>query len=776
MSTLPPTEAHSTPNPGARSTAGAPPVPTAAGGTGPTTLAEGPAWPRLSGHPSVPGHEIESILGRGGMGVVYKARQTALGRTVALKMILPDAAVGDAELQRFRLEAEAVAKLQHPNIVQIHEIGEVDGRPYFTLEYVPGGSLHHAVKNQPQPPQSAAALVATIARAVDACHRRGIIHRDLKPANVLLQDPTTPKIADFGLARSLDSELTKTGPVLGTPAYMAPEQAAGRVKEIGPACDIWALGAILYHLLTGRPPFLGATAYETVELVLRTDPPPPRRLTPKVPADLETICLKALEKQPSRRYATAAAMADDLDRFLKNEPIHARPVGSVERAVRWSQRHPAIAGLLLALALVVTTSIVVLSRALIQVSRESAAKDDALKAVQLEQRTTANALWHIIFDVSDGIEKLPAARELRMKLLRTSLTRALALDPDAELMEDVHHSRVGAHSRLSDIFREVGDTAQCRKHVEAALAYAQRLASEKPDEPHYQEEVFVHHAKLGDVLLAQGQIAEPKRYYDLALTYAEIKEGKKPKQHLHQLCHLLRRQTTWALEAQDWQAANLLATRLLEPARAAPFPSFESLAHRLRGEALLKLGNHKEARNEFEAAIVVARGSRLRTDATEEDRRVLGEALSRGGDVALQLGHAIQADLFFQEALKVLLDGAAPLGTDLPRDLIWVATQERLAALALVRDQVPAALELLNGAETWRRQWASDRTHLMRQVELARCLAAKAKTLENMNDPAAPQARQEANRFWQELAATGILKERPWLSRPWSGSTRSCSR
>lgn len=715
--------------------------------------------------PAIPGYEIEGVLGRGGMGVVYKARQTALGRTVALKMILADVPADDAELKRFRQEAEAVARLQHPHIVQIYEIGEVDGRPYFTLEYLAGGNLQQHVKGQPQPPREAATMVATIARAVDVCHQRGIIHRDLKPGNVLLQNATTPKIADFGLARRLDSDLTKTGSVLGTPSYMAPEQAAGRAKEVGPPCDIWALGAILYHLLTGRPPFLGATAYETVDLVLHSEPTPPRRLTPTVPPDLETICLKALQKLPSRRYATAAEVADDLERFLRREPIRARPVGIIERTWRWTQRHPAIAGLLAALAIVICLSLTVLSTALVRVSEERDAKGLALQQVQAEQRATANALWHIIFDVTDGMEKLPAARELRMKLLKESLARALLLDPHAELMEGVHHSRVGAHSRLSDIFREVGETAQSRKHVEAALGIARRLAAEKPDEPHYQEEVFVHHAKLGDVLLAQGQLAEPKRLYDLALAYAVVKEGKKPKQQLHQHCHLLRRHASWAIAAEDWAAAGSAATRLLEPASAGPFPPFVVLAHRLRGEAAWRQGDLKAARRELEQAVASARAHRARPDSGEEDRRLFADALSCLGEVALLQNNLALAETSQREALAILLEGAAPLGSDLPRDLLWAAAQERLAAVVLARGDAEGAMKLLGPTGLLRRQWSKDRTNVMRQVELARHLALQAKASNALGTPMAALLTDEARALWQRLQADGMLNERPDLRR-----------
>ncbi|MCS6851577.1 MAG: serine/threonine protein kinase [Gemmataceae bacterium] len=306
--------------------------------------------------PTIAGYEILAELGRGGMGVVYKARQVSLGRLVALKMILSGAHAGPEERSRFRIEAEAVAQLQHPNIVQLYEVGEQDGRPYYSLEFIDGGSLEERLGGRPQPPAKAAELVEALAGAVATAHRRGIIHRDLKPGNILLTSDGAPKITDFGLAKRLDSPFgaTRTGDILGTPQYMAPEQAAGRVREIGPWTDIYALGTILYDLLTGRPPFQAASVLETLELVRTQDPLPPRRLQRKLPVDLETICLKCLEKDPRKRYATAEELAEDLCRFRRGEPIRARPTPMWERGWKWVKRNPtkaSLAATLLAAAL-----------------------------------------------------------------------------------------------------------------------------------------------------------------------------------------------------------------------------------------------------------------------------------------------------------------------------------------------------------------------------------------------------------------------------------------
>jgi WD40 repeat protein len=298
------------------------------------------------------GYEILGELGRGGMGVVYRARHLKLGHEVALKMILSGGHAGEQELARFQLEAAAVAKLHHPNIVPIQEFGDHEGNPFFSLEFVDGGSLAARLKQGPLPCREAATLVEKLAQAMQHAHEHGIVHRDLKPANVLLTKEGEPKVTDFGLAKQLgaDDGLSQTGSVLGTPAYMAPEQAEGRVRDVGAATDVYALGMILYECLTGQVAFKGMTLHETLEMVSRREPTPLRRLTVSVPRDLETVCLRCLEKDPKKRYQTAADLSDDLGRFLRGEPVAARPVGRLERGWRWCRRNPAVASLMTAVA------------------------------------------------------------------------------------------------------------------------------------------------------------------------------------------------------------------------------------------------------------------------------------------------------------------------------------------------------------------------------------------------------------------------------------------
>lgn len=291
--------------------------------------------------PAIPGYAVIRVIDEGGMGVVYEARQDGLGRRVAIKMVSRPRQAAVA-LARFKAEAEAAARLQHPNFIQVYEVGESGERPYFSMEYVDGGSLAQRLAGKPLDARRAAELAETLAHAIQAAHERGIVHRDLKPPNIMFTAEGVLKIADFGLAKRMDgvADHTQTGEVLGTPSYMAPEQAEGRRKEIGPATDVYALGAVLYEMLTGRPPFKGGTPLESLRQVTTHEPTPPSALSPAVPRDLEAICLKCLEKAPARRYASARELAKDLRRFLDGLPVLASPGGVVRRTWKWLRRRP----------------------------------------------------------------------------------------------------------------------------------------------------------------------------------------------------------------------------------------------------------------------------------------------------------------------------------------------------------------------------------------------------------------------------------------------------
>jgi tetratricopeptide (TPR) repeat protein len=438
------------------------------------------------GAPAVPGYEIQAEVGRGGFGVVYRAVQTNLGRTVALKMLRQGALDEPEAWARFRREAEAIARLQHPGIVQVHEVGEHQGHPYFSLEFCPGGSLEKKLQGAPLPPAEAAALVRKLAEAVQAAHDARVIHRDLKPANVLLGTGGTPKIADFGLAKKLDEQgRTQTGAILGTAPYMSPEQASGS-KAIGPAADVYALGAILYECLTGRPPFLAATAYDTILQVISDDPVPPRRLQPGAPRDLETICLKCLQKDPAKRYGSAEALADDLRRYLDALPILARPVGRPERLWRWCRRRPAVASL-------VAVSLLLLAGGMSGVFWQWRRAEGNLAAAN-EQRDRARENFRLArqavrdYCVKVSVdERLNQAdlTDLRKELLRTAARFHEKFREVESDDPDVQAERAEALFELGFISEHVGSKEEALRHYAESQAAWESLVVAYPGSSGY---------------------------------------------------------------------------------------------------------------------------------------------------------------------------------------------------------------------------------------------------------------------------------------------------
>lgn len=476
-------------------------------------------WPRKSRDSRPvdppPGYELLEEIGRGGMAVVFKARQEILNRTVAMKMLLAGGVASNEVLARIQQEARAVAQLQHPGIVQIYEVGTHRGLPYLSLEYVAGGTLHEWLGGRPLPAIDAARLIEQLARATHFAHERGIVHRDLKPANVLLterppslqststiavapgreSDPTPsvriePKISDFGLAKVLGShsELTATGQVIGTPSYMAPEQAAGSTDDVSPAQDIYSLGAILYELLTGRPPFRGATLFDTLEQVRSNDPVPPHQLQPRIPRDIETICLKCLEKPPQRRYASALQLAEDLRFFQQGDSISARPAGAIERSLKLVRRYPTIAALVALVVLLTVGSIVGISR--------EAARANRSEILAVRDRDRANDQWKRAEEqkaVADA-ERLKSAEQARIALMALGTAdqqRKLAVTAQAKAEEqqqiaeqekaraiDLQKQAEQRFDRTLELLRRNVDFASQLKNVPPAQTLANQMLDE----------------------------------------------------------------------------------------------------------------------------------------------------------------------------------------------------------------------------------------------------------------------------------------------------------
>ena len=521
--------------------ASASPPPTRAGAgdhtPDPDATVTAPPAPRPPpGLPVVPGYEILGELGRGGMSVVYKARHLKLNRVVALKTLTAGAHAGPDLLRRFRREAESFARLTHPNIVQIHEVGEIASHgPYLALEYVEGGSLSQKLARAPQPPRQAAEVVAALARAIHFAHERGVLHRDLKPANVMLTADGTPKVTDFGLARFLEAEAatapdrpTPTGAVLGTPGYMAPEQASGVTRAPTAAVDVYALGAVLYEMLTGRPPFLAAGPLETMLLVMTDDPVPPRRLQARVPRDLETICLHCLRKNPRQRYPSAAALADDLQRFLDGRPIRARPAGPVERLVKWARRRPAVAALLAVSALAVLAGLGLAGWYQVQLYEKNVAltrekdQNDAL-IVQAVDAMSDYGDW-----TDETVAALPESDPARRALLEKRLEFFAPFEKLAPDNPQLQQRKARGLFEAARIRQKLGEADAAEKELNEAIRLDEAASAAAPAAREARHDLARACIQLGTLLSTAGRRDEAGRQYDRAvgLLQAMIGEGR----------------------------------------------------------------------------------------------------------------------------------------------------------------------------------------------------------------------------------------------------------
>jgi serine/threonine protein kinase/tetratricopeptide (TPR) repeat protein len=645
--------------------------------------------PRGAAPTSFAGYEIHGVLGKGGMGIVYKARQRGLKRIVALKMIRRDDA-SDSDLARFRLEAEAVAQLQHPNIVQVYEVGEDGGRPFLSLEYVDGGSLKEKLGGEPQPVLHAAQLVELLAWAMSVAHRQGIVHRDLKPANVLLvgrregstelrHDTTilvedlygTPKISDFGLAKRLEEDggQTRSGAILGTPNYMAPEQAQGRGKEVGPLADQYALGAILYEMLTGRPPLVGATILETLEQVRTQEPVPPSRLQPKVPRDLETICLKCLQKDPEKRYADCAALADDLRRFVAGEPILARPISKTERFWRWCRRNPRVAALtgsVLALLLIVLAGLIVFNIKLTDLNgqltvEKTAAEEAQHKAEQKEkeaksQRLVAlDTLGDLVTNVVRAIGQLGGQQDLQKKLLKVAINslRRVSDNPDAKIsLKD--STLAAAHFQLGGLCLQVGESELAAQEYREAVAIYALQVHDDPGDARLRANYAIALIQLGYLALKQeGEAAAARSFFLRASEQlARLEQGgpgfKFKPTEIKSLRAQILTPLGWTTVDTNPKESHGYYTTILR-LRQEVVDLLDAEALRASSASLVGLLAAPPGRGSFLAAAAVL-GFGTKADGA---RRELAQAHILVGGAEFRLRHPEQTEEHYREALRL---------------------------------------------------------------------------------------------------------------------------
>jgi serine/threonine-protein kinase len=705
--------------------------------------------------PVIAGYELFGVLGRGGKGVVYKAWQRGLKRIVALKMILAGEHASDQDRARFRSEAEAVARLRHPNIVQVYDIGEQVGRPYFSLEYLEGGSLDKKIAGTPLPYEQAAHITQQLADAIRCAHEQGVIHRDLKPANVLLSADGTPKISDFGLAKqvAVDMAATQSGTVLGTPSYMAPEQAAGKTREIGPHSDIYGLGAILYELLTGRPPFKSTSLWETLNQVQTREPVAPSDLQPKVPRDLETICVKCLSKDPHKRYATAADLAEDLRRFRSGEPIRARPVSSSERLWRWSRRNPRIAVLAAAVAILLLTVAITSSILAWQIKKERDRADTiaaAEKAArQNADRTAAAARDQFTFMTDEYVkvvEKVlqgmnrpvavatPAELALRDELLRTA---EQAMSDVAKAMDKSGSSPFGMvliHQRLGDLFLRIGQGDRALLQYQRGEELVARLAQAEAENDVARANNALMQAKLGEaVLQVRGDLAGAREHFRQAV---RLQEDVAAHPHGNRYTHadnqrlrlryysLLGPASLRAGDTSEARQCFLRIKDIREEALAAnpekpSDQSFLAEAEYHMGECSGRLGDAKGVHQHFDRALALCEGLVKKVPNDFSFKVDLAEVQTACGEALLRVGETNQGHEFVHKAVTLLreLRTAQPKDAALRSALALALYQEGQAQARL--GQPAKAEAAFREALVLREQSPSDRAGLM--CALARC-------------------------------------------------------
>jgi len=711
-------------------------------------------------------YELVEEIARGGMGVVFKARQRSLNRTVAVKMILSGHLASEAESQRFRTEAETAAQLQHSNIVAIHEIGEQEGQPFFCMDFVKGQNLAQLVREVPLPSRKAASYLKTIAETVQYAHSRGVLHRDLKPSNILIDEHDQPRVTDFGLAKRLtdpqlstnDPQLTQTGQVLGSPSFIPPEQAAGQKDKFGPASDVYSLGAILYHCLTGRPPFMAETLTQTLRMVAEQEPVSPRLLNASVPRDLETICLKCLAKEPRRRYETAQALAEDLDRHLHDEPILARPASSGEKAWSWCRRKPALAtACVLVLFVAVGAPIAAFKinrerqqaeanerRAEKEVARSSAAFRFMVSMLEGVRPSVARGrdrmmLREILDDtamrVGTDLKGQPEAEaDLRVILGKTYsdlglITNALEMTQEALRLRRLHLAPT--NTAIADALNNLGAMLYAASdYAGAANSAREAFAIRTNALGLWNTNVATSLNNLGLALLNQGKIAESAQAQNLAL---QIRKKLLPVGHPHigmSLANLAMLQ--WA--QGNFTSAETNFVEALELYQQVGNGSAVALVEANLATVFARRGNLAGARALHERTL------ERRQKLYQADHPDLEISLTQLGLVLANQGDLAAAEARFKEALAMqqrlklgqhvdVADAIAGLGTVAMKRGEWAAATEKYDQALAIRlerladegnPDIVDSLDTLGVLAIARSDWEAAERALVRAVEATR--------------------------------------------------------
>jgi tetratricopeptide (TPR) repeat protein len=717
---------------------------------------------------------VEARVGHGGMGSVYRAlRQGEYRQRVALKVIRPGLA-SEEVLHRFRTERQVLAELEHPHIARLLDGGcTEDGRPYFVMEYIDGEPLHRYCESRQLGTRERVELLRSVCAAVRHAHECGVLHRDLKPDNVLVTTEGTPKVTDFGLAKRLDADSdgpaqTQTGAVLGTPSYMAPEQAAGQRAKVGVATDVYALGAVLYELLTGRPPFRSETPLETLQQVLSDEPVPPGQLHPKLARDLETICLKCLQKDPARRYATVAALADDLRRFHGGEPILARPVGRAERLWRWCRRNPAAAS---AAALLVTATLG-LAVGLWVVNNARQETEDALGKVEQEQQKTAQALElsqkaeknagtqrqlalktlrGVIEDIQARLKDKPGQAGLRKALLARAQAGLSEVARAADTAAMVDHETIWVHIELGDIFLRIeeGGTAEGKVQYDTAQRLARQVWEVNPENKLARRDLNVCHNKLGDVCLVLLDYRTALDNYKKALDLSRPLADEHPRDANLQrdLAVSLTKVGDVCLKLDDlrvalgnYKPALDIAQRLADLDRNNDGAQRDlSVAYNKLGNVQLRLGQGQSALDSYRNAMEIRqRLARAYSNSLQAQRDLMVSHLKLG-DVHVRLGDARAALDSYKAALEICQGraGTDPKDAQTQRDLD--ACHIKAGDMCLLLGDSDGALNNYKGGEQISRRRATvDKANVQAQTDLfvdcwklgkaekARCEYAKA--------------------------------------------------